>query len=156
MDIFESLENLSISEECFNDIISIVEEYINELSNKNYTIPEYAVKEDYESFKDEKEQEASPQSYQDLITVNNSIRRNKAKALKDAQREYRIATKEELADRKGKNIHAHFLSLNKVKDALSAVQKAREEEKEAYKEVEKARKGKERAEYLKDKYGMDG
>ena len=30
MDIFESLENLNVSEECFNDIISIVEEYINE------------------------------------------------------------------------------------------------------------------------------
>ena len=32
MDIFESLENLPVSEECFEDIISIVEEYINEIS----------------------------------------------------------------------------------------------------------------------------
>ena len=32
MDIFESLENLPISEECFNDIMGIVEEYINEVS----------------------------------------------------------------------------------------------------------------------------
>ena len=31
MDIFESLENLNVSEECFDDIIGIVEEYINEL-----------------------------------------------------------------------------------------------------------------------------
>ena len=30
MDIFESLENLNISEECFNDIINIVESIINE------------------------------------------------------------------------------------------------------------------------------
>ncbi len=31
MNIFESLENLNISEECFNDILNIVEEYINEV-----------------------------------------------------------------------------------------------------------------------------
>jgi hypothetical protein len=30
MDIFESLENLNISEECFNDIVGIVEEYLYE------------------------------------------------------------------------------------------------------------------------------
>ena len=30
MNIFESLENLNVSEECFNDIVSIVEEIINE------------------------------------------------------------------------------------------------------------------------------
>ena len=33
MDIFESLENLSVSEACLNDIINIVEEYINEVSD---------------------------------------------------------------------------------------------------------------------------
>ena len=32
MNIFESLENLQVSEECFNDILSIVEEIINEVS----------------------------------------------------------------------------------------------------------------------------
>ena len=31
MNIFENLENLNVSEECFNDIIGIVEEIINEL-----------------------------------------------------------------------------------------------------------------------------
>ena len=31
MSIFESLENLNVSEECFNDIVEIVEEIINEL-----------------------------------------------------------------------------------------------------------------------------
>ena len=30
--IFESLENLNVSEECFEDIIGLVEEYINEVS----------------------------------------------------------------------------------------------------------------------------
>lgn len=30
MDIFESLENLNVSEECFNDIVGIVEEIISE------------------------------------------------------------------------------------------------------------------------------
>lgn len=32
MDIFEQLENLNVSEECFDDIMDIVEEYINEVS----------------------------------------------------------------------------------------------------------------------------
>lgn len=32
MDIFEQLENLNVSEECFDDILGIVEEYINEVS----------------------------------------------------------------------------------------------------------------------------
>ena len=32
MDIFESLENLNVSEECFQSILSIIEEYINETS----------------------------------------------------------------------------------------------------------------------------
>lgn len=35
MDIFESLENLSVSEECFNSIMDIVEEYINERNKEN-------------------------------------------------------------------------------------------------------------------------
>ena len=33
--IFESLENLNVSEECFNSIISIVEEIINERNKEN-------------------------------------------------------------------------------------------------------------------------
>ena len=33
MDIFESLENLNVSEECFDEIIGLVEEYINEVSD---------------------------------------------------------------------------------------------------------------------------
>lgn len=36
MDIFESLENLQVSEECFNDILNIVEEYILELKDGTY------------------------------------------------------------------------------------------------------------------------
>ena len=33
MNIFESLENLNVSEECFDEIMGIVEEYINELKD---------------------------------------------------------------------------------------------------------------------------
>ena len=32
MDIFESLENLNVSEECFDEIMGLVEEFINELN----------------------------------------------------------------------------------------------------------------------------
>ena len=35
MDIFESLENLNVSEECFNDIMGIVEKLIIEADNEN-------------------------------------------------------------------------------------------------------------------------
>ena len=34
MPILENFENLSISEECFNEILNLVEEYINEVSDK--------------------------------------------------------------------------------------------------------------------------
>ena len=34
MDIFESLENLNVSEACFSEIMDIVEEIINEVSDK--------------------------------------------------------------------------------------------------------------------------
>ena len=34
MSIFENLENLNVSEECFNSIMDIVEEIINEVSDK--------------------------------------------------------------------------------------------------------------------------
>ena len=34
--IFENLENLNVSEECFNDIMNIVEEIINEVSVKRW------------------------------------------------------------------------------------------------------------------------
>lgn len=34
MNVLESLENLNISEKCFQDIMSIVETYINEVSDK--------------------------------------------------------------------------------------------------------------------------
>ena len=34
MSIFESLENINVSEGCFNDIVALVEEYINEISDE--------------------------------------------------------------------------------------------------------------------------
>ena len=37
MSIFESLENLNVSEECFDDIMDIVEEIISEVSMKKWT-----------------------------------------------------------------------------------------------------------------------
>lgn len=34
MNIFESLENINVSEGCFNEIVTLVEEYINEISHE--------------------------------------------------------------------------------------------------------------------------
>lgn len=36
MDIFESLENLNVSEKCFKNITELVENYINELNDGTY------------------------------------------------------------------------------------------------------------------------
>jgi hypothetical protein len=38
MDIFESLETLNVSEECFNDIVGLVEEYLSEGVNINNVV----------------------------------------------------------------------------------------------------------------------
>ena len=65
MDIFESLENLNISEECFNDILALVEEYVNEIwsgtskSKWNYEDPERQESHGYTS----KRVEMSPTDY---------------------------------------------------------------------------------------------
>ena len=40
MNIFESLENLEVSESCFDDIMGIVEEIINEVSDGSKTSEE--------------------------------------------------------------------------------------------------------------------
>lgn len=53
MDIFESLESLNVSEECFDEIVGIVEEIINEL-NKN-TISSYIQKRGEQAEEAEKE-----------------------------------------------------------------------------------------------------
>ena len=50
MDIFESLENLNVSEECFGDILGIIVECINE-DLPNYIIKKYG-KPEYEQSKD--------------------------------------------------------------------------------------------------------
>ena len=36
MNIFESLENLNVSEDCFNDIISIVEDILGAIDKSDY------------------------------------------------------------------------------------------------------------------------
>lgn len=41
MDIFESLENLNVSEECFNDIVELVEEYLGEGRREGETLQAY-------------------------------------------------------------------------------------------------------------------
>ena len=58
MDIFESLENLNVSEECFNDIMDIVEDLLNEEDSlddgshirKRYGEPEYKEGKDSKGF----------------------------------------------------------------------------------------------------------
>ena len=120
MNIFENLENLNISEKCFNDIMNIVE-YILE---------------DYKSFKEQKQEDGSSQAYKELASVDKSIRRNKTKALKDARKEYGQARKEELTQR-GKGWLRQFKNISDEEKALGKLKKAREEEKDAQEEVDK-------------------
>ena len=55
MSIFESLENINVSEGCFNDIVALVEEYINEVSKE--------LADKVKSLKDEKYREAKEKYY---------------------------------------------------------------------------------------------
>ena len=47
MDIFESLENLNVSEECFDDIMDIVEELLSEGTHLAGVVDRYAKKRGY-------------------------------------------------------------------------------------------------------------
>ena len=47
MNIFESLENLNVSEECFNDIVGIVEELITENVRSMFDLPQQELKKLY-------------------------------------------------------------------------------------------------------------
>ena len=53
MDIFESLENLNVSEECFNDIMGIVEGRVDDYYDRKFKSAEY----EYEKEKDPKKKE---------------------------------------------------------------------------------------------------
>lgn len=64
MDIFESLENLEVSERCFKDIVSIIEEIIDEVSKEDadaVSLQRYInrkeAKDKYDKTKDSKDEE---------------------------------------------------------------------------------------------------
>ena len=258
MDIFESLENLNVSEECFDDIVSIVEDIINErdiftrpkaaknsiegrqrkyyqaLDNyqdslrrdekdkklyktdindtevkdgvvhhvrgyadddnihREYTpasgevqkaYKDYkkaanrlghaksvasgtvnnaikaeeehqkkvkSIKEDYESFKNQKEEENTSQSYSDLANVNKSIRRNKTRKLKAAFKEHGKARKEEFNSR-GKRWAEQWVDITREEQALDKLKKAREDERDAQEEVDKAMRRADKAKELEER-----
>lgn len=137
MNILESLENLNISEETFNSILGIVKQFLQE---------------DYKSFEDEKMDKGDSQSYKELATVRNAIRRNKTKELKKAFNQYTKDRKEELKGRDSKNLYNSLQNLNKEEASLKRYQRAREEEKDAMKDVERARKFADRAKEFEEKY----
>ena len=73
MDIFESLENLPVSEGCFEDIIGIVEEYINEL--KNQTVADVYNKR-YDQYKNatlNAVKNQSPENLKNYIKASNKL-----------------------------------------------------------------------------------
>ena len=136
MDILESLENLNVSEETLDSILDIAENIL----------------EDYKSFEDEKMDKGDFQSYKELATVRNAIRRNKTKELKKAYNQYVKDRKEELKNRNSKNLHASLQNLKKEENSFNKYSKAREAEKDAIEDTERARKFAERAKEFEEEY----
>ena len=82
MDIFESLENLEISEECFDEIMGIVEEYINEL--KDSTVGSmYQKRKEIEKKADEKAHYADTVGQTALAKAKKEKDTEKQKKIKD-------------------------------------------------------------------------
>ena len=77
MSIFESLENLNVSEECFNDILSILEEYINELNSKTYRLSRDKAE---AIVRAQEENKANVKSADDLKAVEDDIAKRKHQA----------------------------------------------------------------------------
>ena len=81
MNIFESLEKLDVSEECFEDIMGIVEEYINEL--KDSTVDSmYQKRKNIERKADRKAEYAHTVGETALNKAKNSGDKEKAKSIK--------------------------------------------------------------------------
>ena len=79
MNILESLENLNVSEECFDEIMGIVEEIINELDKS--TLKSYIEKRDTEA----KEAERALQQAKKEGTATRSMLDNYLKKVSKAQ-----------------------------------------------------------------------
>lgn len=129
MNILESLENLNISEETFNSILNIAENIL----------------EDYKSFEKEKMDKGDSQSYKELATVRNAIRRNKDKVYKEACKQQRkdsedvaknIFSKKPMSIALNKDLDKF---VDKSKKSWDAREKAFKEMLKAGEEVNKAR-----------------
>lgn len=91
MNIFESLENLNVSEECFSDIMRIVEEIINEVSQETADrvslqryIDKREAKDKYDNTKDSKDYEKY--MHKNTKKYNNSELRDKWDVMKGIKR----------------------------------------------------------------------
>ena len=128
-ELFKSLSE-NVSEECFNEILSCIEAYLEE---------------DYRSFEQQKYDEDTSDGYKELANIRNSIRRNKTKNLKRAEHAFSQARKEaepvkrEEAEAR-KNIQQNprnYLRVadkldtayNKISNAYNNIKNARDEEK---------------------------
>ena len=63
MDIFESLENLNVSEECFNDIVDIVEEFVAEKLVDTLNLPQAKLKDLYAKYRKNLKGKVTPGRY---------------------------------------------------------------------------------------------
>ena len=102
MDIFESLENLNVSEECFKNIIELVEEYINELRDE--TIRNASDKNEAIS-KAQEENLPNVKKSEDLEFVKDDIakRKHRAQVLRDKYEKRVMAKVKKEESEKNKN-----------------------------------------------------
>lgn len=125
---------MNLSENCYNDIINLIEYYLEE----NYT-----------TFRDSVYDDGSSQAFNNLVKVDNSIRRNKSNNLRKAYKEYKKAEKE---DYNKNSIYQRYNHLSNVEKALNNINKSREELKDAQDEVDLQRKHEKEAKDFEERY----
>jgi hypothetical protein len=117
MDIFESLENLQVSEECFEDIIELVEVCLSEDSNEieNRIIKKYG-EPDYGRYEGQKNKPAK------LIDKFRSARteEQRSAAARDTVNKMRLNLDDEEWWSNPKNRKRYSKELDKVEDKVSA------------------------------------
>ena len=102
MNIFESLENLFVSEKCFNEVLDLVEDYINELKDetiRNASIKSMAISQAQE------ENLPNVSKAKDVEFVKDDIakRKHRAQVLKDKYEKRLIEKAKKAETKKDKN-----------------------------------------------------
>lgn len=134
MDIFESLENLEVSEACFDEIIGIVEDLVSKVVDKNKEAGNLAVLKGLRKVSTAKGKELESSAKNKGISVDDLVKertsnKNIEGVLKTDKRRFQVH------DKKYKDPQTDILEYPKAKEkvekALSAYRKHNEENKKS-------------------------